>query len=599
MLLNNREKSRFSGINLWFRFLIWFEATFNPTQRLNMVAFIVGLASGFSAVVLKNMVHVTAFGLNKIGNLLDLNYLYFIYPIVGIWLAIVFLKYVVKRQAGHGVPGILLSISQKKGAIEKHHMYSSLVASTLTVGFGGSVGLEGPIVGTGAAIGSNVGQAFRLKFRQIRIIIGCASSAAVASIFNAPIAGIIFSFEILMLDLTMSSIVPLLIASISAILTSYFFIGNDILYPYQVVTTFTAQELPFYLLLGVFCGMFSYYFATVYTKMHEKFQGKSTLKRLFMAGGILGILIFLFPPLYGEGYAEVNHCLAGELNFIFYRSIFDPLRGYQEITILLLLLIILFKAFATSATFEAGGVGGIFAPSLFMGAHAGTFVAMLINYTEVAKLSTTNFALIGMAGMMSGILYAPLFSIFLIAEISGGYGLLVPIMITSLVSFIVVKYFAPNSVYTRQLAEQRMLLTHNKDKSALTLMRIDSIIETDFLIISSTATLGDLAKLVTQSKRNVFPVIDSGVFKGVVFINDIRHILLRDDLYDKVKVSDLMYMPTPIVLPRESMDEVVRKFKMSNHYNLPVVENGKYYGFVSRANTFSYYQKIMRDISEE
>ncbi len=585
--------------NIWFSFILWIDTNLSQQQKIRFLAILVGLVSGIAAVVLKNMVHLVAFALQTASNLLDFNYFYFFYPTIGIFLALLFMKRIVKKPAGHGVPGILHSISQKQGYLERHQMFSSLITSSLTVGFGGSVGLEGPIVGTGAALGSNIGRAFRLNYRHITLMIGCASSGAVASIFNAPLAGLIFSLEILMLDLTMSSLIPLILASVSAIITSYLMIGSDILYPYVITTTYTVYDLPYYVMLGLFCGLFSAYFSNVYLKMNTFFSKWNTKKRLIFGGIILGILIFFFPALYGEGYKEVNYILSGNYEYLFNRSLFEPYADNLIAVIIVLASVAALKAFATSATFGAGGVGGIFAPSLFVGAHVGILFAILINYSGLTEVSLTNFALIGMAGTMSGIMYAPLFSIFLIAEVSGGYSLLLPLMITSVFSYVLVRYFASNSVYTLQLAEQRLLITHDKDKAALTMMKIDSLIETDFIEITSHSSLGDLFKIIAKSKRNIFPVIDNGIFKGIVFMNDIRHLLLKTELYDKIQVKDIMYMPTPIVKPSETMDEVVKKFRNTQHYNLPVIDKDRYIGFISRANTFSAYQKVVSEFSED
>lgn len=578
---------------------MWTNTRFTRMQRAQLLAIVVGVAAGMAAVVLKNMVHYIAFALKSASDLLSYNYLYFLYPVVGIFLATLFMRYIVKRPSGHGVPSVLYSISQRKGFMERHLMFSSMITSSLTVGFGGSVGLEGPIVGTGAAIGSNIARAFRMNYKEVTLMIGCACSGAVASIFNAPIAGIIFSLEILMLDLTMSSLIPILISSVTAILTSYLFIGNDVLYPFIVKSSFVVADLPFYLGLGVFCALASGFFSFVYFRMTAFYARFGRIKSLFVGGGVLGICIFLFPQFYGEGYFEVNSCLAEDLGYLFNNSIFTSYAGDAWVTMLLLAALTFLKVFATSATFGAGGVGGVFAPSLFVGAHGGMLFALLVNAAGLGQVSPANFALVGMAGLMSGVLYAPLFSIFLIAEVSGGYALLLPLMITSTVSYMIVKRFAPNSIYTRQLAEQRILITHDKDKAALTLMKIDSLIETDFTVIRSGMSLGDLFTAVTTSKRNVFPVIDGEKFKGIVFVNDIRHLLLRKELYDIVSVSDIMFRPAPVIRPTETTEEVVRKFRGSPHYNLPVVDGDRYLGFISRANTFSAYQRQMSDISEE
>jgi len=579
--------------------LQWVKAHFSTRQKIIGLAIFVGLAAGLAAVVLKNTVHLVAYWLQHLSGLLNLNYFYFIYPIVGIFLAYIFMKFIIKRPSGHGVPGILFALSQRKGIIDKHNMYSSIITSSLTVGFGGSVGLEGPISSTGAAIGSNIGRVFNLNYSQIRLMIGCASAGAVASIFNAPIAGIIFSLEILMLDLAMSTLIPLLIASVAATLTSYLFIGNVILYPFIVTPDMSIQNLHYYIILGILCGLISAYFSTIYTKMSKFFEKLSAYKRLLIGGGILGLLIFLFPSLYGEGYKEVNFCLANDVKHIFDRSIFTYFSDSTIALMIVLLAIILLKSIATSATFGAGGVGGIFAPSLFLGAHFGVLFAIFLNYMDFGPVSVSKFALIGMAGMMSGILYAPFFAIFLIAEISGGYAMMIPLMIVSASSYIMVRRFSANSVYTKQLAEQNLLLTHDVDKSTQRLMKIDALIETNFTTVHSYMTLGDLIKTITISKRNIFPVIDNDEFKGIVFLDDIRHIILNEELYNVVTVRDFMYMPIPVVKLTDNMENVVKKFNSCNHYNLPVLEENKYIGFVSRANIFSAYQKVLSDISQE
>ncbi len=568
---------------------------------MGLLAAVVGLASGFAAVLLKNMVHFISHGLHNFSYENYENYIYIISPIIGILLTILFIRYVLRKPVGHGVPGILHSIARNNGFLEKYKTFSSLIASTFTVGFGGSVGLEGPIVGTGAAIGSNVGRAFRLSRRQIVTLIGCASSGAVAAIFNAPIAGIVFSLEILMLDLTFSSLIPLLIASASAVVTSYFFLGNDILYKFEVVHTFQLYDLIFYVLLGIFSGLVSVFFARVYLFMDRKFENiKNSYNKLLTGGLLLGLLIFIFPSLYGEGYNEINRCLSGEMDYLFNRSFFYGLQDELWVVIALLFAVTMLKVVATASTFGAGGIGGIFAPALFIGANAGMFFGKLMNLTGIHEISERNFALVGMGGLIAGVLHAPLFAIFLIADISGGYSLFVPLMTTSIFSYVIVKYFQPNSVYTYQLAQRKELMTHNKDKSVLQMMTIDNLIETNFCTVLADASLGDFLQTVTKSRRNIFPVIDhENNLQGIVFINDIRHIILKQELYDKVKMSDLMYMPSPLVHPDESMEDVAKKFQTTSHYNLPVVKDGKYVGFISRANMFSTYRKILKDFSEE
>ena len=583
------------------RIYLWMVNNLSKRQLMGVLAALVGLAAGFAAVLLKNMVHFISHQLHAFSIEEYQNYIYIISPVLGIFLTILFIKYVLRKPIGHGVPGILHSISRNNGFLHRYKTFSSLIASTFTVGFGGSVGLEGPIVGTGAAIGSNVGRTFKLNRRQIVTLIGCASSGAVAAIFNAPIAGIVFSLEILMLDLTFSSLIPLLIASASAVVTSYFFLGNDILYKFEVITTFELSDLLFYILLGIFSGLVSVFFARIYRFMDHRFERvRNAYHRLLAGGLLLGLLIFLFPSLYGEGYNEINQCLAGDMDYLFSRSFFYGFQDQIWVIILLLFAVTMLKVVATAATFGAGGIGGIFAPALFIGANAGMFLGKLINMTGLHEISERNFALVGMGGLIAGVLHAPLFAIFLIADISGGYSLFVPLMITSIFSYVIVRYYHPNSVYTYQLAQRKELITHDKDKSVLNLMTIDNLIETNFLPVYADANLGEFLETVTKSKRNVFPVIDhENNLQGIVFINDIRHIILKCDLYDKIQMRDLMYMPSPLVHPDESMEGVAKKFQTTSHYNLPVVKDGKYIGFISRANMFSTYRKILRDFSEE
>lgn len=583
------------------RMYLWMVNHLSKRQLMGLLAALVGLAAGFAAVILKNMVHYITHGLHSFSYDEYQNYIYIVSPVVGIFLTIAFIRYILRKSVGHGVPGILHAISRNNGYLERHKTFSAMIASTFTVGFGGSVGLEGPIVGTGAAIGSNVGRAFKLNRKQIVTLIGCASSGAVAAIFNAPIAGIVFSLEILMLDLTFSSLIPLLIASASAVVTSYFFMGNDILYKFNVDNTFELIDLLYYVFLGVFSGLISVFFAWIYHLMDRRFAKiKSIYNKLLIGGLMLGVLIFLFPSLYGEGYNEINNCLSGDLSYLFNRSFFFGLQDQAWVVILLLLGVTLLKVFATASTFGAGGIGGIFAPALFIGANAGMVFSKIANMIGFHEISERNFALVGMGGLIAGVLHAPLFAIFLIADISGGYSLLVPLMITSIFSYVIVKYFQPNSVYTYQLAQRKELITHDKDKSVLNMMTIDALIEKNFKTVLADATLGEFLEIVTQSRRNIFPVIDEeNNLQGIVFINDIRHIILKQNLYDKVKMRDLMYMPSPLVHPNESMEEVAKKFQTTSNYNIPVVKDGKYVGFISRANMFSTYRKILQDFSEE
>ena len=505
-----------------------------------------------------------------------------------------------RQKIGHGIPSVLFAISRNNGIIKPHNIFSSIIASGLTVGFGGSVGLEGPTVATGAAIGSNLGRKLNLSYKQIITMLGCASAGAMSSIFKAPIAGIVFALEVIMLNLSMASLIPLLIASVTAALTSYAFLGQDVLYPFVLKQAFVINDVPLYVVLGLFTGFISIYFTKIYIIIADKFAAvKSWVWRLIVGGVLLGFLVFLLPVLYGEGYSSINNALSGNYEYLFEGSLFFNLRHSPLVIMVLILFIILFKVVAMSITFGSGGVGGVFAPTLFMGAHAGLLFSFVVIYAGF-DVEPSNYVLVGMAGMIAGVLHAPLTSIFLIAEITGGYNLFMPLMIVSTISYATVKIFVKNSVYTYQLAKTGDLFTHDKDKAALLLMDVESMIETNFSTVRPDATLGELVEVISSSVRNVFPVTDSdNRFYGVVWVNDIRHLIFKSELYDKTYVRDLMFMPKPLVSPNESMEEVAHKFQTSEHYNLPVVDNGNYLGFVSRANVFSKYRTLVRDFMEE
>jgi CIC family chloride channel protein len=583
------------------KFLVWRYKRINDKQFVAFLAILVGLAVGFSAVVIKNSVHLIQILLRETITEWDLNFLYLITPVVGITLAVLFIRFIIKQRVGHGIPSVLYAIAQEEGKIKKHNMFSSVVSSALTVGFGGSVGLEGPTVATGAAIGSNIGQAFRLNYKQITLLLGCACAGAMASIFKAPIAAIVFAIEVIMLDLTMASLIPLLMASVSAALTSYFFMGQDHLYKFTVTTTFSLNELPFYILLGILAGFVSVYFTRIYMFFGGIFDKiKNWSVRLIFGGILLGVLIFFFPALYGEGYEVINEALRGGYSYLFTDSIFQGLEENILVTLIIMAAVILLKVIATSITFGTGGIGGIFAPTLFMGANTGLFFASFMKQIGY-NLNSSNFALVGMAGGIAGVLHAPLTAIFLIAEITGGYHLFMPLMIVSTISYATIKLFENNSVYTIQLAKRGQLMTHDKDKTVMKLLKVYDLIETNFSKVNMDDSLGDFVKVIAKSQRNVFPVVDNeNNYKGIVFINDVREIIFQPEKYDNTFVRDLMFLPEEKVKPDDSMEDVAKLFHASGNYNLPVVsDDGKYIGFVSRANVFSAYRKMLQDFSED
>lgn len=584
---------------IWIRLHRWRLKHFSERGFLTLLSFLVGILSGLAAVVIKNTVRFTQRMVHLMVSSEVHNYIYFALPILGIFLAILVVKYVVRKEVRHGIPTVLHAISKQKGKIRNHNLYSSVITSSLTVGFGGSVGLEGPTVATGTAWGSWLAKTFRLNYKNTILVLACACAGAMAAIFKAPIAAIVFSVEVIMIDLTVFSLVPLLLASATAVVVSYFFLGQDVLYPFQVVQAFELGDLPYYIVLGIIAGFVSVYFTKMYLFINGLFEKLKSRWSKLMAGGVtLGALIFLFPSLYGEGYEAINDCLAGDLSYLFDNSFFYSFREEIWMAMLLMAVVILLKIVATSLTFGAGGIGGIFAPTLFMGVNTGMLFAMLVNRLGIREITSNNFALIGMAGLIAGVLHAPLTGIFLIADISGGYLLFVPLMVTATFSYLVVRAFTPNSVYHMQLAQRKELLTHDKDANVLQMMDVRKLIETDFEVLSPNAKLRDLTVAISRNHRNLFPVCDEqGKMVGMVKMDDVRSLIFNHELYDKVKISELMYMPEYFIDPNDSMEVVTKKFEVSERYNLAVLENGKYLGFVSRARVFTRYRKQIIHVS--
>jgi len=567
---------------------------------LYILAAVVGLGVGLAAVIIKNLVHFIREALQNGFQGENSWYFIFILPIVGITLTVLFIRYINKHPVGHGIPGVLFSISKNNGIIRSHNLYSSIITSALTVGFGGSVGLEGPTVATGGAVGSNIGRAFKLSYKETTLLISCACAGALSAIFKAPIAGIVFALEVIMLDLTMWAVIPLLIASATAAVTSYLFLGQNVLYQFNLTEQFVMGQIHWYLILGAAAGLLSVYFTKSYiwiSSLFEKFE--SRWKRLLVAGGILGVIIFLFPPLYGEGYEVVNQELRGEFYHLFDNTFFEGWTQNFALLAIYMLFVIGLKVVATTLTFSAGGIGGIFAPTLFIGANAGLLFGLVLNQVGV-DVSVSNMALVGMAGMIAGVVHAPLTAIFLIAEITGGYELFFPLMLASTISYGTTRYFVKNSVYTVQLAKRGELMTHHKDRNILLMMKVSELIETNFKTVHPDETLRDLVQVITKSSRNIYPVVDKqNNLKGIVKLDDIRHIMFRTEMYDTTTVSDLMVTPEWTVDTSDQMEEVARKFTESGRYNFPVLQNGKYLGFVSRARVFSSYRDMLKHFSDD
>ena len=496
---------------------------------------------------------------------------------------------------------VLYAISQNKSRLKRHNMYTSLCASSVTIGFGGSVGAEGPIVFTGAAIGSQVGQWFRMSPRVLMILVGCGAAAGIAGIFKAPIAGMLFTLEVLMIDLTTVSVMPLLVASISGAVTAYVFTGYNAEFYFVQTEPFLTSRIPYTILLGVFCGLVSLYFTRVMNMMENMFRRiHNVWVRYAIGAAILAGLVYLFPPLYGEGYGSIVSLLSGNTEAILNGSIFYSERSSVLIIILVLMALTVTKAFATSATNGAGGVGGTFAPSLFVGCMAGFFFAYTLNNMFGLDLSVKNFALMGMAGVMAGVMHAPLMGIFLTAELTGGYRLFLPLLIVSALSYLTIKFFEPYSIYAMRLAQRGELLTHHKDKAVLTLLKIDNVIETDFLPVRPRMDLREMVSVISRSSRNLFPVLDdNGKLLGIVLLDEIRNIMFRTDLYRRIKVETFMSSPPAEIDINSSMEHVMKVFDDTGAWNLPVVDGERYVGFVSKSKIFNSYRRVLRHYSED
>lgn len=480
-------------------------------------------------------------------------------------------------------------------------MYSSMVASSLTIGFGGSVGAEAPIVLTGASIGSNLARLFKLRYKYVTLMIGCGSAGAIAGIFNAPMAGIVFTLEVLMLDLTMAYLIPLLISAVSATVLSYFFMGDAVLFKFPQAIHFEMNTIWIYLLLGVFTGVIGIYFTRGTMFLESRFKKiNNWFIRLSVGAFILGLLIFLFPPLWGEGYDSITSIFNNHSSDLLEHSMFFRWKDNPYVMLLVLIGILLFKVVAMSATTGAGGNGGIFAPTLFSGAIAGYFLVSLLNTFFNLAVPENNFVLAGMTGMMAAVMHAPLTGIFLTAEITGGYGMFIPLLITATVAYVTIMAFEPHSIYTKRLAESGELITHHKDKAILRSMEVKKLIEHDFVELSPDGTLRDIVRAISQSDRNLFPVVDNeGVLKGMIKLSKIKDLIFEPDLYDTVLVKDLMFMPEFFISSMDTMETVAEKFETSNRFNLAVIDNGKYLGFISRAKVFSNYRKTLEYFSNE
>lgn len=584
---------------LLLRFLIWRKQKISQRNFILILSFIVGIAGGLVALTLKTSVFYLHELLLEDKGFDEYNLLIFVYPFIGIALTFFFTKYILRDTVKHNIASILYAISKRNSLMRAHKIFSSIIGGILTAGFGGSIGLESPIISSGSSIGSNVGRLLRLSYKEVTLLLSCGAAGAISAIFHTPLAAIVFAIEVLLIDLTRFSLIPLLIASIGGAIVTNVFFHDEILFEFILKDPYVVKHTMFYILLGVFTGLVSVYFSKIFFKVESIVNKISDSRRLFIGGSILGIMMFLFPPLYGEGYQIVKAIFAENYTSVMETNISFGLENNQWFFYLFFISLLLLKAFATSITITSGGVGGIIAPSLFTGAIAGILFSHSLNFIGL-NISEGNFALVGMAGVLSGVLHAPLTAIFLIAETTKGYELIVPLMLTTTISFVTVKFFEPNSIFTIQLAKRGELITHHKDKAVMNFMKLKSVIETDFVTVHVDSNLGDLVKSVSKSKRNIFPVIDSeGILIGIILMDNIREIMFEKEMYDSTMVSNLMILPPTYIGYNDTMREVIEKFENTGAWNLPVIDNAKYIGMVSKSKLFSAYRNLLLEISDE
>ena len=570
-------------------------------QLVLLLSLMVGILSALAAYLLKLFIHFIQYLINTYLIANEHWWWLIVCPMIGIALAAVFVRYVVRDDISHGITKILYAISQRKSIIKLHNTWSSLIGSGITIGFGGSVGAEAPIVLTGAAIGSNLAKLFHLDQKTMMLMIGCGAAGAIGGIFKAPIAGLVFTLEVLMMDITMNSIAPLLISSVTATAIAYFTTGFTPMFELTTIESFTLGRIPWYLLLGVVCGFVSLYFTRGMNYLEQHFKRIENMwVKILLGGSVLGLLVYLFPPLYGEGYEVILQLFNDDPQSGIMYSPLAQLGDSTWVIIGYFTLVLLLKIVASVATNGGGGVGGIFAPSLFMGALTGFLSAYLLKVAGV-NVPVVNFTLVGMAGLMSGVMHAPLTGIFLIAELTGGYHLLMPLMIVAVVAYLTIMLFEPHSLYAMRLAQKGELLTHNKDRSVLTLLKMDNVLETDLRTVSPEMTLGQLVKVIADSKRNIFPVVDAkGELQGILLLDEVRNIMFQPRLYNRFTVAQLMNYPQVVIRHDMPMEKVMEIFEDTGAWNLPVVdENKKYLGFVSKSKIFNSYRHVLVHFSEE
>ena len=584
------------------RFLIWRLKTISQRQFIMLLSILVGVGSGLIAVFIKNTAHSLGDYLRDASSSSTWeNYNLLILPLIGIVASVLWIKYIVRKPESNGFSTILYAIAKRSGIMKRHHMYSSIISSILTAGFGGSIGLEAPAASSASSLSSNLARMLHLNFKDRMLLIGCATAGTIASIFNAPIAALVLAMEVLMLDLTMVSIIPLLIASVSATISSRLILGDALLLHIDLVEQFKVSNLYLYILLGVFCGFLSVLFTKVfYQTTHLLKKIKHKINRAILGGIFLGVLIFLIPPLFGEGFETINLLLADKGQEIITGNYVESICTSESALLLVIFSMIFFKIIATSVTVGVGGIGGVFAPALFLGSALGFVFAKFVNHFFLLELSISNFSLVSMAGLIAGVLHAPLTAIFLIAEITSGYELFIPLMTVAAISYVCSKYFIPHSLFNLQLALKGELMTHNKDKAVLMQMQLEKLVEKNFSTIQPEMNLGTLVKVVAESKRNIFPVVnENNIFLGIINLDDIRKVMFDQSLYTKFTVSDLMHQPMGSIKLYDPMDKVMAKFKETGAWNLAVTCQGEYIGFISKSKLFSNYRRKLVEFSEE
>lgn len=587
----------------WYiKMIAWREIHIKQRHFVLLLSVIIGFFASVAANILKSTIHFIQQLLTDSFSRFEVNYWYLVFPVIGILLASLFVRYIVKDDISHGVTRILYAISQRKSILKLHNVWSSLVGSSITIGFGGSVGAEAPIVLTGSAIGSNLGKFFKMDQKTLMLLVGCGAAGAIGGIFKAPIAGLMFTLEVLMLDMTLASVVPIIISSVTATTFTYIFSGSAFMFHFDSYQPFDVERIPQFIILGIVCGLVSLYFTRGMNKVEGFFRRiKKPVWKLVTGGVMLSLLIFFFPPLYGEGYDTIEALINGNAASVLDRSFFLQLGDSPWVLITYLSLIVIFKIFAAAATNGAGGVGGIFAPSLFLGSLTGFIVATVVIMLGF-EASLENFSLAGMSGLMAGVMHAPLTGIFLIAELTGSYNLFMMLMIVSTVSYLTIIVFEKHSLYAMRLAQKGELITHNKDKAVLTLMKTENVIETDLQVLKPEMTLGELVKIISKSNRNIFPVVEeqTGMLLGIVLLDEVRNIMFRPELYNRFTVKQLMISPPATINQQLPMEKVMQIFEDTGAWNLPVVDQQKrYIGYVSKSKIFSSYRHVLVHFSDE